>query len=132
MAKERMTKIDCLEALEKIVEARGLPQEEVLLEFIDNEINQIRDKAHKAQQRRKEKAKVSDELKIAIEKTLVRKHYQTIDEIIKALKYTPQDKDEKVTPAKVAPRLNKSIREGRVEKDMIKINGKRYMGYRLK
>lgn len=118
----KKTKIDYFMELAVLAEGN-----EELQDFIDREINLLKNKAVKAKQRAEVKKAQGDALRDAIEAALT-KEYLNIDEVIARLDYEGE-----FTRAQVASRISQLVRRGTAEKELTKYaDGKKYMAYRLR
>lgn len=95
-----------------------------LLEFIDKQIEALEKRKDAAARRAEKKKAESDAMTEAI-LGMLGDELMTVDEIVVALD------DEEVTRNKVTARLGKLVKAGSVEKDIVKVDGKKKMAYRL-
>ena len=77
---KRITKRDNYEALKEIVEKSNVENAEMLVEFINKQIEMIDNKSAKAKEKAAEKRAEGDELRAVI-KSVLTNEYQTVDAI---------------------------------------------------
>lgn len=131
---KKITKKEMFKELLVMVKGEGTLSEEItnemLAEFIEKEIKSLDKKADAAREKREgEKAK-SDELAEQVYNCLNNKDFTTIAAIVKCIN------DEDVTQNKVSARLAAMVREGKVEKDQVKVSAegektRKVNGYRI-
>ena len=121
---EKMTKRDCLNALYEIVVNTDVENGDVLMGYIEKELAQLDKRRDAAAKRAEKKKEASDALTEEIY-GLLTETPMTIDEIVLALD------NEDVTTNKVAARLGKLIKAGRVVKEAVRVDKRRKMAYRL-
>jgi uncharacterized protein YrzB (UPF0473 family) len=129
MAEKKITKVEKLTMIRDILAGDGYTEvtEEaiMLIDFVDEQIEQIQSKAEKAKQRAAEKKAEGDALRNTIQ-SLMTNEWQSIDEIFN------QIEDEGVTRSKITARLTQLIKAGVIEKDSQKgETGNKQMVYRL-
>jgi len=95
-----------------------------LLEFIDREVEILNKRKTAAQNRAAKKKVESDALTDEVFEQIT-DELASVDEIVLSLNM------EGVTRNKVTARLGKLVKEGKIEKEVIKVDGKRRMAYRL-
>jgi hypothetical protein len=95
-----------------------------MLQFLDNRIME-QDKRREAARARAEKKKAVTEVLTAEIYALIGNTPKTADEIVVAL-----DRED-VTRNKVISRLGKLVKAGQVDKDFVKVDGKKRMAYFL-
>ena len=122
---KRITKRDNYEALKEIVEKSNVENAEMLVEFINKQIEMIDNKSAKAKEKAAEKRAEGDELRGTIEAILT-DDYQTAEEI------TEQIDDEEVTKSKVVARLGQLVKQDLAQKEQIDVNGSKKMAYKRK
>lgn len=121
----KMTKAMYFAELREMVESWiDKEDQDDLLEFIDNEIAILEKRKVAAANRAEKKRAESDALTDAIFACITDK-LATVDEIVLALDA------EDVTRNKVTARLGKLVKAGLIEKDAVKVEGKKRMAYRL-
>ena len=122
---KRITKRDNYEALKEIVEKSNVENAEMLVEFINKQIEMIDNKSAKAKEKAAEKRAEGDELRAVI-KSVLTNEYQTVDAI------TAQIKGEDITKAKVVARLTQLVNNGEAVKEQGKSeDNKKVMMYKL-
>lgn len=122
---KRITKRDNYEALREIVEKSNVENAEMLVEFIDKQIEMIDNKSAKAKEKAAEKRAEGDELRAVI-KSVLTNEYQTVDAI------TAQIEGEDITKAKVVARLTQLVNNGEAVKEQGKSeDNKKVMTYKL-
>lgn len=122
---KRITKRDNYEALKEIVEKSNVENAEMLVEFINKQIEMIDNKSAKAKEKAAEKRAEGDELRAVI-KSVLTNEYQTVDAI------TAQIEGEDITKAKVVARLTQLVNNGEAVKEQGKSeDNKKVMTYRL-
>ena len=125
MEEKKLTKKELYGMAREIVLDSDAEDKDVLVEFIDKQVEILENKAAKAKERAAEKREAGDELRATI-KGLLTDEYQTADEI------TTKVNDEDVTKAKVIARLGQLVKNGEVEKTDIKVeSGRTVKAYRL-
>lgn len=95
-----------------------------LLEFIDKQVEALEKRKVAAAERAEKKRAESDAMTDAI-LGMIGEELITVDEIVVALD------DEEVTRNKVTARLGKLVKAGVIEKETVKVDGKKRMAYRL-
>ena len=122
---KRITKRDNYEALKEIVEKSNVENAEMLVEFINKQIEMIDNKSAKAKEKAAEKRAEGDELRAVINSVLTNE-YQTVDAI------TTQIEGEDITKAKVVARLTQLVNNGEAVKEQGKSeDNKKVMTYKL-
>lgn len=122
---KRITKRDNYEALKEIVEKSNVENAEILVEFINKQIEMIDNKSAKAKEKAAEKRAEGDELRAVI-KSVLTNEYQTVDAI------TAQIEGEDITKAKVVARLTQLVNNGEAVKEQGKSeDNKKVMTYKL-
>ena len=122
---KRITKRDNYEALKEIVEKSNVEKAEMLVEFINKQIEMIDNKSAKAKEKAAEKRAEGDELRAVI-KSVLTNEYQTVDAI------TTQIEGEDITKAKVVARLTQLVNNGEAVKEQGKSeDNKKVMTYKL-
>ena len=122
---KRITKRDNYEALKEIVEKSNVENTEMLVEFINKQIEMIDNKSAKAKEKAAEKRAEGDELRAVI-KSVLTNEYQTVDAI------TAQIEGEDITKAKVVARLTQLVNNGEAVKEQGKSeDNKKVMTYKL-
>ena len=122
---KRITKRDNYEALKEIVKKSNVENAEMLVEFINKQIEMIDNKSAKAKEKAAEKRAEGDELRAVI-KSVLTNEYQTVDAI------TAQIEGEDITKAKVVARLTQLVNNGEAVKEQGKSeDNKKVMTYKL-
>lgn len=123
---QKLTKRDKYEMLQGIVAEHATEDtKELLLEFLDKQIESIIAKVEKAKEKAAAKKEEGDALREAVEELLTT-DLQTIDAIV------AQIADEEVTKAKVTARLTALVKCGIATKEDVKDDaGKKVKAYRL-
>ena len=129
MAEKKITKVEKLNMIRDILAGDGYTEvtEEaiMLIDFVDEQIEQIQAKAEKAKQRAAEKRAEGDALRNTIQ-SLMTNEWQSIDDIFN------QIDEEEVTRSKITARLTQLIKAGVIEKEPQKSEtGNKQMVYRL-
>ena len=115
---KRITKRDNYEALKEIVEKSNVENAEMLVEFINKQIEMIDNKSAKAKEKAAEKR--------AEIKSVLTNEYQTVDAI------TAQIEGEDITKAKVVARLTQLVNNGEAVKEQGKSeDNKKVMTYKF-
>lgn len=98
---------------------------EELVEFIDKQVEALEKRkvaaAARAEKKKAESDALTEEIFERIGDELI-----TVDEIVVTF-----DEEEEVSRAKVTARLGKLVNAGRIEKEAVKVDGKKRMAYRL-
>lgn len=96
-----------------------------LVEFIDKQVEALEKRkvaaAARAEKKKAESDALTEEIFERIGDELI-----TVDEIVITF-----DEEEEVSRAKVTARLGKLVNAGRIEKEAVKVDGKKRMAYRL-
>lgn len=96
-----------------------------LVEFIDKQVEALEKRkvaaAARAEKKKAESDALTEEIFERIGDELI-----TVDEIVVTF-----DEEEEVSRAKVTARLGKLVNAGRIEKEAVKVDGKKRMAYRL-
>ena len=129
MAEKKFTKAEKFEMIKNILmgdETKELTEtDEMLIDFVSDQIAQIEAKAQKSKERAAAKKAEGDELRNVVQATLT-DSYQSIKEIF------DQIGSEEVTRSKITARLTQLVKAGVAEKDSRKSGeGKKQMVYRL-
>ena len=114
-----------LRGLVEAVETVGEIPSDAVLEFIDKQVAQLDAKAAKAKEKAGEKKAEGDEISKRILEVLT-DDFQSGDYITQLVSDIPE-----ITKAKVTARLSNLVKQGKVEKEQIKIDTRKVMGYRL-
>ena len=127
MADTKITKKDFFAAIRTMVEGievvGDIPADKVL-EFIDTQVAQIDAKAAKAKERAGEKKAEGDEISKRILEVLT-DDFQTGEYITQLVSDIPE-----ITKSKVVARLSNLVKQGKAEKEQIKVDTRKIMAYR--
>ena len=128
MAETKITKKDFFAAIRTMVEGieavGDIPADKVL-EFIDTQVAQIDAKAAKAKARAGEKKAEGDEISKRILEVLT-DDFQTGECITQLVSDIPE-----ITKSKVVARLSNLVKQGKAEKEQIKVDTRKIMAYKL-
>ena len=119
---DKRTKAQLFNALKDIVIATEVDNQDEFIQFIDNELAILDKRKATAKARQAKKRAEGDELTKIVYNALTDKP-KTNTDIIEEIN------DETVTAAKVTARLTKLINQGLVEKQILKIDGKKRTAY---
>ena len=119
---DKRTKVQLFNALKDIVIATEVDNQDEFIQFIDNELAILDKRKATAKARQAKKRAEGDELTKIVYNALTDKP-KTNTDIIEEIN------DEAVTAAKVTARLTKLINQGLVEKQILKIDGKKRTAY---
>lgn len=127
MANTKNTKRDYFTALknflEEVEEVNGIPATE-LVDFLNSQLTQLDARNAKAKKRAAEKRVEGDELRATI-KAVLTTEPKTVADIM------AQVESEDLTPAKVVARLNQLVKAEEVVKELVKVDARRLMAYRI-
>lgn len=128
----KTTKIDMFMMIADAINANVANDNEdkaMMLDFIDTQVGQLKDKAEKAKAHRAEKKAAGDALrdKIAM---LITNELQTVKQIMEQIDFT-NDKGEEVTKNQVVSRLSALVKAGVIEKEQVKEDSHKRMAYKL-
>ena len=127
MTNTKLTKKAILEAVKAAAQTGAdfgeVVSAEDVIAFADTTIAQLEAKAAKAKEKAAEKKADGDALRAAVAAVLTNE-YQTIADI------ASQVEGEDITPAKVSARLTQLVKMGEAEKETIKVNDRKLMGYK--
>lgn len=123
---KKITKADNFAELRNIVIAtvEDEAKKADLVAFIDKQLAELEKRKVDAAKRAEKKKAESDELTEEIF-DLLGEELTTVDEVVVALD------NEDITRAKVTARLGKLVKEGRIVKEAVKVDGKKRMAYRV-
>lgn len=123
---KKITKADNFAELRNIVIAtvEDEAKKDDLVAFIDKQLAELEKRKVDAAKRAEKKKAESDELTEEIF-DLLGEELTTVDEVVVALD------NEEITRAKVTARLGKLVKEGRIVKEAVKVDGKKRMAYRV-
>lgn len=119
---DKRTKVQLFNALKDIVIATEVDNRDEFIQFIDNELAILDKRKATAKARQAKKKAEGDELTKIVYNALTDEPMTNTDIIEKI-------NDEAVTAAKVTARLTKLINQGMVEKQILKIDGKKRTAY---
>lgn len=125
---KKITKKEFYAALKEMVETVEVVGDIAsadVIAFIDREVELIEAKAEKAKARAAEKRADGDQLREVV-KSVLTDELQTIDAIF------AQVEGEDLTKAKITSRLSQLVKADIAEKESIKVDGRKVMGYKLK
>ena len=121
---KKMTKAMMFEAVRDVIAASDAVEKDMMVDFIDKQLEQLAAKAEKAKARAAEKKVAGDELREVV-KSVLTDEFQTIDAI------TAQIVGEDVTKAKVTARLTQLIKSEEAVKEQVKAGSRKVMAYKL-
>lgn len=125
---EKMTKRDYFAGLAEIVKANLAEGEgQIYLDFIDRELALLDKRKENAQRRAEKKRAASDDLTEQIFDIIDAASGELVD--VEAIMENLDIPD--ITRNKVAARTTKLVKAGRIEKEPIKVDGKKRMAYRV-
>ena len=110
--------------IEMFKEIKGQLTDAEQIEFIENEIASLEAKAAKAKARTEAKRAAGDALRDRIF-DLMTAEPKTLQVILEELD------EEDLTTSKIVPRISQLVKDGRVEKEEIKTENGKKMGYKL-
>ena len=125
---EKMTKRDYFAGLVEIVKANLVEDEaQAYLDFINREVALLDKRREEAQKRAAKKRAVSDDLTEQIFDIIDAASGELVD--VEAIMENLDIPD--ITRNKVAARTTKLVKAGRIEKESVKVDGKKRMAYRV-
>lgn len=125
MKEKNPIKRDMYVMIREVIENSDVEDKEILIDFIDKQVNILDNKAEKAKERAAERRAAGDELRANV-KSVLTNDFQTVDEI------TEQIEGEEITKAKVIARLGQLVKMGEVEKTDVKTEkGRVIKAYRI-
>lgn len=128
MAQARVTEAQILVTIAAIVKGEELPYENIFVEdvteYVEKKLAQKAEKAEKAKEARAAKKAEGDELQAKVAE-LMTDEFQTAQEITDAIG------DPEITKAKVQYRINQLVANGKVVKDVIKVEKDKRTVYKL-
>ncbi len=122
-----MSKFSMYETIFSVLSNADFAEKEDALAFVRHEQEMLEAKAEKAKKYADKKREAGQELLNAVEHSLT-DEAMTIESILNVLE---GQGFEDLTAAKVTPRLTTLVKDGKVVKELIKIDGKKRMAYRL-
>ena len=124
MENVKLTKKDYYEMIKGIVTESDVENKEELVAFVDKQVEAIDSRAAKAKERAASKKVEGDTLRAQVE-GLLTNEYQTAEDIL------AQAQGADLTKAKITARLTQLIKAGVAEKEAVKVEDRKVMGYRL-
>jgi hypothetical protein len=124
MENVKLTKKDYYEMIKGIVTESDVENKEELVAFVDKQVEAIDSRAAKAKERAASKKVEGDALRAQVE-GLLTNEYQTAEDIL------AQAQGADLTKAKITARLTQLIKAGVAEKEAVKVEDRKVMGYRL-
>lgn len=124
MENVKLTKKDYYGMIREIVVESDVENKEELLAFVDKQVEAIDSRAAKAKERAASKKVEGDALRTQVE-GLLTNEYQTAEDIL------AQAQGADLTKAKITARLTQLIKAGVAEKETVKVEDRKVMGYRL-
>ena len=124
MENVKLTKKDYYEMIKGIVTESDVENKEELVAFVDKQVEAIDSRAAKAKERAASKKVEGDVLRAQVE-GLLTNEYQTAEDIL------AQAQGADLTKAKITARLTQLIKAGVAEKEAVKVEDRKVMGYRL-
>ena len=124
MENVKLTKKDYYEMIKGIVTESDVENKEELVAFVDKQVEAIDSRAVKAKERAASKKVEGDALRAQVE-GLLTNEYQTAEDIL------AQAQGADLTKAKITARLTQLIKAGVAEKEAVKVEDRKVMGYRL-
>ena len=124
MENVKLTKKDYYEMIKGIVTESDVENKEELIAFVDRQVEAIDSRAAKAKERAASKKVEGDALRAQVE-GLLTNEYQTAEDIL------AQAQGADLTKAKITARLTQLIKAGVAEKEAVKVEDRKVMGYRL-
>lgn len=124
MENVKLTKKDYYGMIREIVVESDIENKDELVAFVDKQVEAIDSRAAKAKERAASKKVEGDALRNQIE-GLLTNEYQTAEDIL------AQAQGADLTKGKITARLTQLIKAGVAEKEAIKVEDRKVMGYRL-
>ena len=124
MENVKLTKKDYYGMIREIVVESDIENKDELVAFVDKQVEAIDTKAAKAKEKAAEKKADGDALRAQVE-GLLTNEYQTAEDIL------AQAQGADLTKGKITARLTQLIKAGVAEKETIKVEDRKVMGYRL-
>ena len=121
---KKMTKAMMFEAVRDVIVESDAVEKDMMVEFIDKQLEQLAAKAEKAKERAAQKKSDGDELR-AVVKAVLTDELQPIDAIV------AQIDGEDVTKAKITARLTQLVKTGEAAKEQVKDGSRKIMAYKL-
>ena len=124
MENVKLTKKDYYEMIKGIVTESDVENKEELVAFVDKQVEAIDSRAAKAKERAASKKVEGDALRAQVE-GLLTNEYQTAEDIL------AQAQGVDLTKGKITARLTQLVKAGVAEKEAVKVEDRKVMGYRL-
>lgn len=124
MENVKLTKKDYYEMIKGIVIESDVENKEELVAFVDKQVEAIDSRAAKAKERAASKKVEGDALRAQVE-GLLTNEYQTAEDIL------AQAQGADLTKGKITARLTQLVKAGVAEKEAVKVEDRKVMGYRL-
>ena len=124
MENVKLTKKDYYGMIREIVVESDIENKDELVAFVDKQVEAIDSRAAKAKERAASKKVEGDALRNQVE-GLLTNEYQTAEEIL------AQAQGADLTKGKITARLTQLVKAGVAEKETIKVEDRKVMGYRL-
>lgn len=124
MENVKLTKKDYYGMIREIVVESDIENKDELVAFVDKQVEAIDSRAAKAKERAASKKVEGDALRNQVE-GLLTNEYQTAEDIL------AQAQGADLTKGKITARLTQLIKAGIAEKEAIKVEDRKVMGYRL-
>ena len=124
MENVKLTKKDYYGMIREIVVESDIENKDELVAFVDKQVEAIDSRAAKAKERAASKKVEGDALRNQVE-GLLTNEYQTAEDIL------AQAQGVDLTKGKITARLTQLVKAGVAEKETIKVEDRKVMGYRL-
>ena len=124
MENVKLTKKDYYEMIKEIVLETDIENKDELVVFIDKQVEAIDSRAAKAKERAASKKIEGDALRAQVE-GLLTNEYQTAEDIL------AQAQGADLTKGKITARLTQLVKAGIAEKETVKVEDRKVMGYKL-
>ena len=124
MENVKLTKKDYYGMIREIVVESDIENKDELVAFVDKQVEAIDSRAAKAKERAASKKVEGDALRNQIE-GLLTNEYQTAEDIL------AQAQGADLTKGKITARLTQLVKAGVAEKEAVKVEDRKVMGYRL-
>lgn len=124
MENVKLTKKDYYGMIREIVVESDIENRDELVAFVDKQVEAIDSRAAKAKERAASKKVEGDALRNQVE-GLLTNEYQTAEDIL------AQAQGADLTKGKITARLIQLVKAGVAEKETVKVEDRKVMGYRL-
>ena len=124
MENVKLTKKDYYGMIREIVVESDIENRDELVAFVDKQVEAIDSRAAKAKERAASKKVEGDALRSQVE-GLLTNEYQTAEDIL------AQAQGADLTKGKITARLTQLVKAGVAEKETVKVEDRKVMGYRL-